>query len=104
MTKRTGYNTMPPDTFIVEGTVELFPQKGGWYYVRVPPEHTEATVACAERGLVAITVTAGNTTWDSSLMPLGDGTHFIPLSARVRKREAIDLGDVIKLSYCLRER
>ena len=95
---------MLPDTFTVEGDVELFPQKGGWHYVRVPPEHTEATADYAERGLVAVTVTAGHTTWNSSLMPLGDGTHFIPLSARVRQQEAIEAGDVIALSYTLRER
>jgi hypothetical protein len=90
--------------FPVIGTVELFPQKGGWTYVRVPIEYSERTKELADRGLVAITATLGKTTWHTSLLPMGDGTHFIALSAKVRKAENIAVGDRIKLSFNLRSR
>lgn len=90
--------------FGVTGRVEIFPQQGGWVYVRVPKEYTEITKGLADRGLVAITATLGKTTWNTSLLPMGDGTHFIALNARVRKAENIQVGDTINLSFRLRTR
>jgi hypothetical protein len=42
------------DLFTVNGKVEIFPQKGGWMFVREPMEYTEKTKHLAEHGLVAI--------------------------------------------------
>ncbi len=58
----------------------------------------------ADRGLVAITATLGSSIWDTSLMPMGDGTHFIPLNSKVRKKENVEVGDHIGLSFILRKR
>ena len=90
--------------FKVKGKVELFPQAGGWHYVKIPKEYTKITKDLADRGLVAITATLGKTTWDTSLLPMGDGTQFIALSAKVRKAENISLGDDIELTFKLRGR
>jgi len=95
---------MLTETFTVTAEVERFPQKGGWYYVPVPEEYTEITKNFADRGLVAITATVGDTNWDTSLLPKGDGTLFIALNAKVRKRETIDIGDTIDIAFKLRER
>lgn len=62
--------------FTVTGEVEIFPQEGGWMFVRVPKGYTEETRHMAERGLVAITAAAGDTSWDTSLLPMGDGTRI----------------------------
>jgi hypothetical protein len=99
-------NTLILDTdiFPVSGTVELFPQKGGWFYVRVPKKYTEMTKDVADRGLVAIAATVGATTWKTSLLPMGDGTQFIALPAKVRKQEHIQVGDSIQMSFVLRNR
>ena len=67
-------------------------------YVSVPVSITEKLVHKAQRGLIPVRVTAGNTSWDTSLMPMGDGTHFIPLSAKVRKKEGIELGVNVTVS------
>jgi len=93
-----------PNRFNLSGRVEIFPYDNPWVYVRVPQKYAEATKHLAERGLVPITVTLGNSTWNTSLMPMGDGTQFIPLSAKVRKTEGIKVGDTIKLSFVLRKR
>lgn len=37
-------------------------------------------------------------------MPMGDGTQFIPLPAKVRKTENISVGDTIDVHFQLRER
>lgn len=90
--------------FKFKGIVEVFPQKGGWYFIRVPEKYTKITKRLADRGLVAITAIVGKTSWKTSLLPYGDGTQFIALSAKVRKAELIDLGSKITISFHLRER
>lgn len=92
------------EIFIINGKVEIFPQQGGWYYVGLPKKYTEIFKNQADRGLVAVKITLGDTTWDSSIMPKGDGTLFIALSKKVRQAEGVKLGDQIKLEFVLRER
>ena len=82
--------------------VEIFPQKGGWHYIKIPLEITRLLQSKADRGLIAIKARVGDYTWDTSLLPKGDGTHFIPLNAKVRKKENIDLGDSITIYFSLR--
>ena len=65
---------------------------------------TEMLKNLTDRGLVAVTVRLGRTTWNASLMPMGDGTQFIPLPAKVRKSEHVEIGNCIKLSFVLRKR
>jgi hypothetical protein len=72
--------------------------------VDIPEKYTKMLKGYADRGLVAIKVTLGNSTWDTSLMPMGDGTQFIPLSAKVRNAENIKVGDNIKLTFVLSKR
>ena len=92
------------EKFSLSGNVEIFPGKGGWVYVRVPKRYTRMTRGLADRGLVAITATVGKTSWKTSLLPMGDGTHFIALSKKVRDSENISVGDKIKAHFVLRER
>ena len=102
--KKTSIGFLEKDTFPVTGPVEVFPQKGGWFYVSVPKKYTEMTKDLADRCLVAITATVGSSSWSTSLLPMGDGTQFIALPAKIRKKEQIELGDKIQISFVLRER
>ena len=95
---------MSREQFSVSSEVTIFPVENPWVYVSVQENYTEMFRDVAERGLVAITVTLGNSTWNTSLMPMGDGTQFIPLNAKVRKAEDIEIGDHIELSFVLRKR
>ena len=74
-----------------------------WFYVEVPKEHTLEVRNKIPRGLVPVTVTLGNSTWDTSLLPLGNGKQFIPLKAKIRKNENINVRDEIELSFTLRK-
>lgn len=89
---------------LVRGKVQIFALENPWIYVAVPKEYTAMFNDIAERGLVAITVTLGSSTWNTSLMPMGDGTQFIPLSKKVRTKEGIEVGDCIELHFVPRVR
>jgi hypothetical protein len=88
--------------FKASDTVELFPQKGGWYYIKIPRNITKPLQHKADRGLIAITARVGDYSWETSLLPMGEGTHFIPLNAKVRKKENIELGEKITIFFTLR--
>jgi hypothetical protein len=66
--------------------VELFEREKGWHYVSVPTEISRPLERLADRGLVAVTATVGKTSWPTSLLPMGDGTHFVALPATVRSK------------------
>ena len=92
------------DTYEFFETVKLFPQDKGWHYVNVPADLSEPFEHLADRGLIAITAAIGNSSWETSQLPMGDGSHFIALPAKIRKKEGIYLGDVIRVRFSLRER
>ncbi|MCL1941023.1 MAG: DUF1905 domain-containing protein [Synergistaceae bacterium] len=90
------------NTFIA--TVKLFERDMGWHYISVPTELSKPLEHLAERGLIAVTAKVGNSFWQTSLLPMGDGTHFIALPAKVRSKEKISFGMEIKASFETRTR
>lgn len=95
-------NAMPSravDRYTVRGVVQLFPQKGGWYYVAVPQKYSDELAHLAERGLVAVRATVGEISWDTSLLPMGDGTQFIALPAKVRQTNGLVVGGSVTVSF-----
>ncbi len=92
------------NAFTVVGQVELFPQDGGWHFVRVPTRISDELEHLADRGLIAVRATVGDTTWDTSLLPMGDGTTFIALNARVRERNSLATGDSVTVTFTTRDR
>jgi len=90
------------NTFIVP--VCLFEREKGWHYVSVPSELSTPYENLAERGLIAITVRIGSSSWETSMLPMGDGTHFIALPAKVRQKEKLSLGSMAEISFTIRSR
>ena len=90
------------EVYSTNGKVEIFPQKGGWVFIRIPIAITTKLLHRADRGLIPIKATVGLTSWDTSLLPMGDGTHFIALNAKVRKKENIEVNKTISISFTLR--
>jgi len=84
--------------------VELFEREKGWYFVSVPTDLSEPLAHLEDRGLIAVTVRVGNSSWPTSLLPMGDGTHFIALPAKVRKKEKLSLGAPVEVSFATRVR
>jgi hypothetical protein len=70
-----------------------------WHFVTVPQEdcgQLEATSALVSYGWGMIPVTAqiGRTSWKTSLFPK-DGQYIVPVKARVRKAEGLEVGDTV---------
>jgi hypothetical protein len=72
-----------------------------WHFVTVPDdecgalESTAATVSYGW-GMIPVTARIGRTTWTTSLFPK-DGQYLVPVKARVRTAEGIDVGDVVTI-------
>jgi len=84
--------------------VELFEREKGWYYASVPTDLSKPLEHLADRGLIAVTAETGNSKWPTSMLPMGDGTHFIALPAKVRARENLSLGAMVEISFETRTR
>lgn len=80
-------------------TIKLFPMIGGWFYVGVPKTISTKLKDHAIRGLIPITAKLGKTIWETSLLPLGDGTHFIPVKKQVRAKEHVSVEDTVTVYF-----
>ena len=86
------------NTFVAK--IEGCEMPGGWHYVSVPTElSTPLKHLAINFGFIAITARVGSTSWPTSLLPKGDGTHIIALPAKVRSKEKLLYGAEIKLSF-----
>ena len=87
------------------GIVEIFDKDNmPWWFVRVPKKLSSPYEILADRGLIAVTASVGKTSWQTSLLPYGDNTHFIALPQKVRKANDIQLDDKISIEFEIRER
>lgn len=81
------------------GIVDRYPGPKGWHFVALPEELVEPLRHRADRGLIAVTATVGATSWQTSLLPKGDGTLFLALPAKVRKTENASLGEAVTVGF-----
>jgi hypothetical protein len=70
-----------------------------FHFVTVPDEESADIQEMASSltygwGMIPVTVTIGKTSWYTALWPK-DGRYIVPIKAAIRKKEQIDLGDVV---------
>lgn len=86
------------------GQVGVFDRPGGWHFVPVPEALTHRYGHLADRGLIAVQAQVGSSSWRTSLLPMGDGTHFLALPATVRRAQHLRVGDPVDVVVVPRER
>ena len=84
--------------FIIKERARELPIVSGWVYVSVPKMEFPKTKK-TRWGLIPIQAKIGNTSWKTSLLPMGDGSYFIALKAKVRKQEDIYIDDNVELWF-----
>ncbi|MGL5818051.1 MAG: DUF1905 domain-containing protein [Phycicoccus sp.] len=65
--------------------------RGAWVYAVVP----EAAAVFGTRKAVRVIGTVDSTAVSATLLPLGDGTHMLPIKAATRKVIGKDAGDLV---------
>lgn len=88
--------------FEFESTVIEWRGPAPFYFATTPDEVTREIETSAGHlsygwGCIPVDVTVGNTTLYTALIPR-EGTYYVPLKAELRRAEAIELGDGLKLT------
>jgi hypothetical protein len=89
---------------------EVWPWRGPapFHFVTVPEPEADELRAVAPLvsygwGMIPVLVTVGATTWTTSLWPK-DGSFVVPLKDAVRRAEAIELGDEVRIHLVVKPR
>ena len=75
---------------------------GAWYFVTLPLDAADEIRATNERrgfGSVRVRARIGGSAWDTSVFPdTTSGSYLLPVKAAVRRAEAIDDGDRVRVT------
>jgi hypothetical protein len=82
-----------------EGELWFWKGPAPWHFITVPDDQCPALEDAASMvsygwGMVPVTARIGATSWTTSLWPK-DGRYLVPIKAWVRKKERLELGDVV---------
>lgn len=99
--------------YVYEFSAELWVwkarQEDGWTFLSVPEEVSEEIDAYASSrprtgfGSVRVSVTIGDSTWQTSVFPGQDGRYALPIKKAVRRAQDIEAGDVVAVRLRLVE-
>lgn len=89
-------------------TAELweYGAEASWFFVTVPEQDSDEIAELAERrpgfGSVRVRVTVGTSDWSTSLFPSKElSAYILPVKRRIREREAISAGDLVRVELIL---
>jgi hypothetical protein len=70
-----------------------------WHFITVPADECGELAATSASvtygwGMIPVSARIGGTSWTTSLFPK-DGRYIVPVKARVRTAEGLEIGDVV---------
>jgi hypothetical protein len=76
-----------------------------WHFVTIPDEECGELEAASGFvtygwGMIPVTARIGGTGWTTSLFPK-DGRYVVPVKARVRAAEGLEVGDVVTVRLAI---
>jgi hypothetical protein len=95
-----------PKTFVTEGKVWKYEGPAGWYFVYVDKKVSEEIAGMPGKkrvgwGFVPIRATIGETAWTTTLFPTKEKDYLLAIKADVRRKEGVDEGDMVRVSFVL---
>lgn len=87
--------------FTIRGTVKRFDGPTGWHYLPLDVRHSAALrplVTESWPALLKVTATIGDHAWVATVMPIKDGPLFIAITAPVRKKLGIRVGQALSVA------
>jgi len=87
------------------GEIFLWRGPAPHHFVAVPARESDEIQAESRMltygwGVIPVRVSIGDTTFSTSLFPK-DGRYLVPIKAAVRKAEALELGDEVRIQLAL---
>ena len=82
----------------------MYQGKGAWHFLTLPAEDSQQIkfLSSQERrnwGSVRVTASIGQTTWNTSVFPdTKAGAYMLPVKAEVRKKEQIEVGNIVTVT------
>lgn len=100
---------MKPKTYSFKAKLWIYPGNAGWHFVTVNKSlakkiNDERTEPRGGWGSIPMTVTVGETTWNTSIFWSKDGTFLLPIKNEVRKKEGLYADDTIMITLMTRKR
>lgn len=99
---------MSDSQYTLRSKVWVYPGMNAWRFIGIPEKEGKEIkkkygTHAKGWGSLPVSVTIGNTTWDTSIFPdKKSGSYLLPLKAKIRKAE--DIADDATVSYTLRLR
>jgi len=101
-------SSMAKQSYTMTEKVWLYPgDMAAWHFVtltKATGKEIKETYGPSARGFgsLPVEVTIGKTTWKTSIFPdKYSGSYLLPLKAKVRKSEGIDVGDMVRFSITI---
>jgi len=100
---------MPVQQYTFRSKVWVYPGMSAWRFIGVPEKEGKEIkekfgTHAKGWGSLPVTVTIGDTTWDTSIFPdKKSGSYLLPLKAKVRKAEGIADDSVVTYALKLRQ-
>ncbi len=92
---------MTQPTFQFQSKVEVSPAKGGWHYAHIPGAIMELLKPYKKSSFLKGTASVGKSSWQATIMAMGEGRYMLPLKSEIRSKESLKLDDKITIKFTL---